>query len=770
MWTRITRIFFNLSPLVADRRSETRAPALAPLPLAHSAAGGERLYATGVADERDHDSDAADEEDALHHMHAVRAQIQVAGDRPATGEGGAENLRADQNGRAEHGQYVLPGDLASLAGARWAVHASAPMGGAICANGSSESSLGLGSEATKSPNCGAAPRRTSPSRGIARLRVEEPGLRQRRADALDLDVGELDQRRPHHGPRQAAEQHQRLLHAVVHVGPGVGVEHPRQRIDAVVEAACFSEIVGPDGVEQLRLQVRDHAATAGEEPVAAEHEGAEQPSAVGAEHAHRAGQALQGANVHLMLRHVARPILDGADAHHLVGHLEERVHRVALARGERILEHDERQVGRVRDAFEMSKCHLRRLSQREGPRREDQQRRGAAVRRHAGDPGRLDAAIRPHPVDQRQALADLVLGDGEHAPLLLEAQRGDLGRMRVDGDGGDPLGRRDVPQMGPEALFVDGKVIVEGQQHGRNDAVGLVAGVTGHGRLLGFPPVARLARGRGRSRGGRRVGRNGRWYWSSAEHNLTPHQSWESAMNGYRRIVRHLWMVLALVSPPAWGGAAFIYVTNSAGDSIHVIDPATNKVVQEIKGIEAAHGIAPAPDGARVYVSNEADSTLDVFDRASGALIKKVPLSNHPNNIAVTKAGDRILVGIARGTGAVDVIDASTLTRTKSIPVNGRLHNIYVTPDGKRLITGSIPGKLLTVIDLEREVPIWELALDKGVRPMAIEAGPDGATKRIFVQLSDTNGFAVVDFAARKEVARITLPEAAVEFETDAGR
>ena len=72
---------------------------------------------------------------------------------------------------------------------------------------------------------------------------------------------------------------------------------------------------------------------------------------------------------------------------------------------------------------------------------------------------------------------------------------------------------------------------------------------------------------------------------------------------------------------PVWAGAALIYVTNSAGDSIHVIDPATNKVVQEIKGVEAAHGIAPAPDGARVYVSNEADSTLDVFDRESGALI-----------------------------------------------------------------------------------------------------------------------------------------------------
>ena len=46
-----------------------------------------------------------------------------------------------------------------------------------------------------------------------------------------------------------------------------------------------------------------------------------------------------------------------------------------------------------------------------------------------------------------------------------------------------------------------------------------------------------------------------------------------------------------------------------------------------------------------------------------------------------------------------------------------------------------------------------------GVRPMAIEANPDGSTKRIFAQLSDLNGFAVVDFAERKETARIELPK-----------
>jgi YVTN family beta-propeller protein len=102
--------------------------------------------------------------------------------------------------------------------------------------------------------------------------------------------------------------------------------------------------------------------------------------------------------------------------------------------------------------------------------------------------------------------------------------------------------------------------------------------------------------------------------------------------------------------------------------------------------------------------------------------------------------------------------------------VHGRLHNIYVTPDGKYLIAGSISKKLMTVIDLSTDSIAWEHQFDKGVRPMAIESNPDDSTKRIFVQLSDTDGFAVVDFAKREEVARITLPDLHTGIELDAGR
>jgi YVTN family beta-propeller protein len=205
--------------------------------------------------------------------------------------------------------------------------------------------------------------------------------------------------------------------------------------------------------------------------------------------------------------------------------------------------------------------------------------------------------------------------------------------------------------------------------------------------------------------------------------------------------------------------AVRIYVTNSAGNTVDVIDAAQNQVVQVIHGIELPHGVAFSPDAKRVYISNESENVLDVVDRESGQILKKVSLSGHPNNLTITKDGARVLVGIRQDPGSVDVIDTKSLERTKSIPVDGSVHNVYVTSDGKFAVSGSIENKAATVIDLSTEKMVWVVKFDRPVRPMTFEANPDGSTWRIFVQLSGFNGFAAVDFAAQKEVARIQLPD-----------
>jgi YVTN family beta-propeller protein len=240
-------------------------------------------------------------------------------------------------------------------------------------------------------------------------------------------------------------------------------------------------------------------------------------------------------------------------------------------------------------------------------------------------------------------------------------------------------------------------------------------------------------------------------------------------MTALRTILKSLSLVALVAAVPASAETSLIYITNSAGDAVNVIDPTTNTVVQSIKGEEAAHGINFSPDGTRVYISNESTSTLDVFDRKSGNLIKKVALTNHPNNITVAKDG-RIFVAIARDPGALDIIDPVKLEKTNSVPMRGRLHNIYMTPDQKYVICGSVQKHFVAVVDATTEKIAWEYQFDLGVRPMTIEANADGSTKRIFVQLASYDGFAVLDFAKHEEVARIKLPELHKNVDMDPGR
>jgi YVTN family beta-propeller protein len=129
-----------------------------------------------------------------------------------------------------------------------------------------------------------------------------------------------------------------------------------------------------------------------------------------------------------------------------------------------------------------------------------------------------------------------------------------------------------------------------------------------------------------------------------------------------------------------------------------------------------------------------------------------------------------VLVGIRADPGFVDVINTTSLERVKSIPVDGSVHNVFVTPDGKYALSGSIENKAATVIDLHTEQVAWEIKFDRSVRPMAFETNPDGSTNRVFVQLSGLNGFAVVDFAKRAEVARIKLPDQPGGFAIAEGR
>jgi YVTN family beta-propeller protein len=204
-----------------------------------------------------------------------------------------------------------------------------------------------------------------------------------------------------------------------------------------------------------------------------------------------------------------------------------------------------------------------------------------------------------------------------------------------------------------------------------------------------------------------------------------------------------------------------IIQTNMAGDNLHIIDPATNRVVAEITGIEANHGVAAAPDGSRLYVTNEADRTVDVVDTKTLHVFKKIPLSGPPNNISISKDGRRVYQAIHGEPNGVDVIDTATLTNAKRLPLNGmRIHNTFVTPDGRYVIAASDDESFtVAIIDQKTEEQVRSIKFTDRPRPLSFSTNPDGSTKWVFAGLSGFHGFVVADFESGKEIHRIAFPD-----------
>jgi YVTN family beta-propeller protein len=248
----------------------------------------------------------------------------------------------------------------------------------------------------------------------------------------------------------------------------------------------------------------------------------------------------------------------------------------------------------------------------------------------------------------------------------------------------------------------------------------------------------------------------------------------------YLALLAGVVMCTAFVSPSVAQQKLRIVQTNSAGDNIHIIDPATNKVVGEIKGIEAPHGVVVAPDGSRIYVSEEADDSVLVIDGKTLKVIKKIPLSGNPNLIDITPDGKTVYVAIALSwtdtsefpaikaakSGGVDVIDTQSLQNVKTIALTGGVHDLNVTPDGKYVIAGASrgakpPANSMYVIDAKTNDVAWTLPMSPSPSPMAITKKADGSTDKVYAQLGGFNGFAVIDFATHAKTNQIKLPDVA---------
>ena len=197
---------------------------------------------------------------------------------------------------------------------------------------------------------------------------------------------------------------------------------------------------------------------------------------------------------------------------------------------------------------------------------------------------------------------------------------------------------------------------------------------------------------------------------------------------------------------------SLLYVTNSAGDSIHIIDLGTLQVTGQIRTGDRPHGAAATADGRRLFTSVESDHQLLVIDTGTNRILQSIKLSGLLNQCAATPEG--VYVGVPiRDRDRVDLVDVAKGQVMKSLPVKVP-HNCYNARRNDHLWVTSMGENAVKLIDLGTMNYLAEVPVGGVPRPLAVTHDE----KTLYCALSDLHGFVIADVARRKVVHTFELP------------
>lgn len=214
-----------------------------------------------------------------------------------------------------------------------------------------------------------------------------------------------------------------------------------------------------------------------------------------------------------------------------------------------------------------------------------------------------------------------------------------------------------------------------------------------------------------------------------------------------------LWCGLLLLGAGTSAAQSFtLYVGNSRGDDISVVDMTSMKVTGTIRAGERVHGVCVQSDGKRLFATVETDHTLRMVDTFSQRNIATIKLSGRPNQCAVTPDGKYAVVPIRDG-DSVEIVDTAKQQVVKSLPIK-EPHNALNTGSNRYIYVSSMGANEIDLIDLEK----MEFAahIPVGGRPRPYVVSSDGKT--MYVAVADLHGFVIVDVNAQKVLERVTIP------------
>ncbi|MGY1988939.1 YVTN family beta-propeller repeat protein [Mycolicibacterium fortuitum] len=169
--------------------------------------------------------------------------------------------------------------------------------------------------------------------------------------------------------------------------------------------------------------------------------------------------------------------------------------------------------------------------------------------------------------------------------------------------------------------------------------------------------------------------------------------------------------------------AARAYATSAGTDTVVAIDTGTYEVTATAQtGPHPAH-VIEAPNG-KVYVANSGDGTVSVFQSQGLQPLGRIEVGGMPHGLRAAADGSRIVVA-NHSTGALDVIDAQTDRLQFSVPVGNEPAQVAVSADGRYAYTGITQPATVVKVDLNSRKVVGTTAVS--APPVQVYLTPDDA-------------------------------------------
>jgi YVTN family beta-propeller protein len=195
--------------------------------------------------------------------------------------------------------------------------------------------------------------------------------------------------------------------------------------------------------------------------------------------------------------------------------------------------------------------------------------------------------------------------------------------------------------------------------------------------------------------------------------------------------------LVALLPVSAMAGTD-VYVPLGSVNAVAVVDADTDRVVAEIPGVIASHGLAVSRDG-RYLVAGSLLKHPKGAPPPKPTDMSEAEHASHHGSAETTPPG----AGESQGAGTVYLIDANARRILRQIEVPGAVHHALITPNGRYAVV-THPGRAsVSVVDIHAHRVKKELPT--GLAPNYAVSGSDGT--RVYVSNAGEGTVSEIDTA-----------------------